>query len=87
MSIHETVLAAIGSTPLVRLQKLARPDDAAVLVKLEYLNPGGSIKDRMALHILARGQLLLRRQHGRPRSRPGTGHDVRPPERDRRRAG
>ena len=43
MSIHENVLSAIGHTPLVRLQKLVGPDDAAVLVKLEYLNPGGSI--------------------------------------------
>src|SRR5512139_508338 len=63
MSYHETVLSAIGSTPLVRLQKLAGPDDATVLVKLEYLNPGGSIKDRMALHILDKAERsgLLRR--------------------------
>ena len=63
MSTHENVLSAIGGTPLVRLQKLAGPDDAAVLVKLEYLNPGGSIKDRMALHILDRAERagLLRR--------------------------
>jgi len=63
MSYHETVLSAIGHTPLVRLQKLAGPEDAAVLVKLEYLNPGGSIKDRMALHILDKAEKagLLRR--------------------------
>jgi cystathionine beta-synthase len=56
MAYHETVLSAIGHTPLVRLQKLAGPDDAAVLVKLEYLNPGGSIKDRMAVHILEKAE-------------------------------
>ncbi len=63
MSYHETVLSAIGHTPLVRLQKLVGPEDATVLVKLEYLNPGGSIKDRMALHILDRAEKsgLLRR--------------------------
>ncbi|HET8567997.1 MAG TPA: pyridoxal-phosphate dependent enzyme, partial [Candidatus Limnocylindria bacterium] len=63
MSTHESVLTAIGHTPLVRLQKLAGPDDAAVLVKLEYLNPGGSIKDRMAVHILEKAERagLLRR--------------------------
>jgi cystathionine beta-synthase len=63
MSTHESVLAAIGRTPLVRLQKLTGPDDAAVLVKLEYLNPGGSIKDRMALHVLEKAEKagLLRR--------------------------
>ncbi len=56
MSYHETVLSAIGHTPLVRLHKLAGPEDATVLVKLEYLNPGGSIKDRMALHILGKAE-------------------------------
>jgi cystathionine beta-synthase len=63
MSIHENVLSAIGRTPLVRLQKLVGPEDATVLAKLEYLNPGGSIKDRMALHILERAEKagLLRR--------------------------
>src|SRR5512143_1461253 len=63
MSYHETVLSAIGHTPLVKLQKLAGPDDATLLVKLEYLNPGGSIKDRMALHILDKAEKagLLRR--------------------------
>ncbi|HEX9240854.1 MAG TPA: pyridoxal-phosphate dependent enzyme [Anaeromyxobacter sp.] len=63
MSIHDSVLSAIGHTPLVKLQKLAGPDAATVLVKLEYLNPGGSIKDRMALHILEKAEKagLLRR--------------------------
>ena len=63
MSYHENVLAAIGRTPLVRLNKLVGPDDATVLVKLEYMNPGGSIKDRMALHIIEKAERegLLRR--------------------------
>ena len=56
MAYHETVLAAIGHTPLVRLQKLVGPDDATVLVKLEYMNPGGSIKDRMAVHIIEKAE-------------------------------
>jgi cystathionine beta-synthase len=63
MAYHENVLAAIGRTPLVRLQKVVGPDDATVLVKLEYMNPGGSIKDRMALFILEKAERegLLRR--------------------------
>ncbi len=63
MPYHENVLSAIGRTPLVRLQKVVGPDDATVLVKLEYLNPGGSIKDRMALHIIEKAERagLLRR--------------------------
>jgi cystathionine beta-synthase len=56
MAYHENVLSAIGSTPLVKLAKLAGPGDATVLVKLEYLNPGGSIKDRMALHIIEKAE-------------------------------
>ena len=56
MPYHENVLATIGRTPLVRLCKVVGPDDATVLVKLEYLNPGGSIKDRMALHILEKAE-------------------------------
>jgi cystathionine beta-synthase len=56
MSYHENVLSAIGRTPLVRLNKVVGPDDATVLAKLEYLNPGGSIKDRMALHIIEKAE-------------------------------
>ena len=56
MSYHENVLSAIGHTPLVRLSKVVGPDDATVLAKLEYLNPGGSIKDRMALHIMEKAE-------------------------------
>src|SRR5512140_3841968 len=56
MAYHEPVLSAIGRTPLVRLQKVTGPGDAAVLVKLEFMNPGGSIKDRMALHIIEKAE-------------------------------
>lgn len=50
--IHNTILDAVGRTPLVRLNKVVPPGSAAVLVKCEYMNPTGSIKDRMAVHIL-----------------------------------
>jgi cystathionine beta-synthase len=63
MPHYDNVLFAIGRTPLVRLAKITSPDDAAVLVKLEYMNPGGSIKDRMALYIMEKAERegLLRR--------------------------
>jgi cystathionine beta-synthase len=63
MAYHENVLSAIGRTPLVRLNKVVEPDSATVLVKLEYTNPGGSIKDRMAVHIIEKAERagLLRR--------------------------
>ena len=47
--ITPSILAAIGRTPLIRLRQLARDVPAQVLVKLEALNPGGSIKDRVGV--------------------------------------
>src|SRR5438046_9860136 len=51
-SIAESVLHAIGRTPLARLRRLVAPGRADVLVKLEYYNPTGSYKDRMALAMI-----------------------------------
>jgi cysteine synthase len=48
----DAVLAAIGNTPLVRLRRLAPENGAELWVKLEYLNPTGSMKDRMALSMI-----------------------------------
>jgi cysteine synthase A len=47
-----SVLKTIGSTPVVRLQRLVQPGSADVVVKLEYFNPTGSYKDRMALAMI-----------------------------------
>ena len=44
-----SVLELIGATPLVRLNRLPRAGGATVLAKMESLNPGGSVKDRIAL--------------------------------------
>ena len=49
---NQTVLQAIGNTPLVKLSKFLPPNSADVYVKLEYYNPTGSYKDRMALAII-----------------------------------
>lgn len=46
------LLDAIGNTPLIRLSKVTEDIDAVVLAKLEFLNPSGSIKDRMVLKII-----------------------------------
>ena len=48
----DSVLDAIGRTPVLRLRKLVPPDSADVFVKLEYFNPTGSYKDRMALAMI-----------------------------------
>jgi cystathionine beta-synthase len=56
MEIHDNILSAIGHTPLVKLNRLVGPNDATVLVKCEFMNPGASIKDRMALYILEKAE-------------------------------
>ncbi len=48
----ETVLDLIGNTPVVRLRRLPPPRSAAVWAKLERANPGGSVKDRIALAMI-----------------------------------
>jgi cysteine synthase len=50
--VTKDILHAIGDTPVVRLRKLAAGDAAAVFLKLEYFNPTGSYKDRMALAMI-----------------------------------
>ncbi|MEX2464709.1 MAG: pyridoxal-phosphate dependent enzyme, partial [Gaiellaceae bacterium] len=49
---YPTVLDLIGGTPLVRLQRLGRPDGPTLLAKLDYMNPGGSVKDRIGLKMI-----------------------------------
>jgi cysteine synthase len=58
-----SVLDHIGGTPLVRLEHIGRDLPVPVLVKCEHMNPGGSIKDRIALAIVddAERRGLLRR--------------------------
>ena len=46
--VAETVLELIGATPMVRLRRVAPVDGAEIVAKLESLNPGGSVKDRIA---------------------------------------
>src|SRR5438552_8405964 len=61
MQILETILDAVGNTPLVRLSRLAADTHTPVVAKVEFLNPGGSVKDRIGLAMIeaaeAAGQL------------------------------
>lgn len=52
MEVLDSILDAIGNTPLVRLRRLARDVPADVLVKAEYMNPGGSVKDRIGIAMI-----------------------------------
>ncbi|MFL5937541.1 MAG: pyridoxal-phosphate dependent enzyme, partial [Gaiellaceae bacterium] len=49
---YPTVLELVGATPIVRLDKLGRDVEPKLLAKLEYLNPGGSVKDRIGLPMI-----------------------------------
>jgi cysteine synthase A len=58
MSIHDSIVDTIGETPIVRLHRLA-PAHVAMYAKVEAFNPGGSVKDRLAIAIV-----LDAEQHG-----------------------
>jgi len=50
--IKNSILDTIGGTPHVRLNRMAGKEDAEVIAKLEYFNPGASVKDRIALYMI-----------------------------------
>jgi len=52
MDIRQNILETIGNTPLIRLNKITRQIPATVLAKVDYFNPGNSIKDRMAVKMI-----------------------------------
>ena len=52
MRVAEDITALMGQTPMLHLRRVARPEWAAVYAKLEFLNPGGSVKDRAALGMI-----------------------------------
>ncbi len=62
--IHDSIVSVIGNTPLVRLNQVARGLDCTIAAKLEYLNPGGSVKDRI-------GPGMIREAERRGILRPG----------------
>jgi cystathionine beta-synthase len=49
---YPSVLELVGDTPLVKLQRLVPEDAATVVAKLEYMNPGGSVKDRIGITMI-----------------------------------
>ncbi|MFI7212180.1 cystathionine beta-synthase [Micromonospora maritima] len=52
MQYYDNVVELIGNTPLVRLRNVTEGIQATVLAKVEYVNPGGSVKDRIALRMV-----------------------------------
>jgi cystathionine beta-synthase len=53
---YPTVLELVGNTPIVRLDSLGRDVEPQLLAKLEYLNPGGSLKDRIGLAMIEKAE-------------------------------
>ncbi len=56
MEVHKTILDAIGNTPLVRLNKVSQGLKPTILAKLENLNPGGSVKDRIGVAMVEQAE-------------------------------
>src|SRR5207247_4870617 len=52
MDVRDGFTGSIGNTPLIRLGTLCRETGCEILGKAEFLNPGGSVKDRAALYII-----------------------------------
>ncbi len=64
MDVKNSILETIGNTPLVRLQRLGREIPADLLGKVEFFNPGGSVKDRI-------GVAMIREEEKAGRLKPG----------------
>ena len=52
MSVYDSVMDTVGNTPLVKLNRIGAHTKATIYAKLEYMNPGGSVKDRVAFQIV-----------------------------------
>src|ERR1700754_5184827 len=50
--IYNSIVETIGNTPMIRLNKVSKGIKATVLAKVEYFNPGNSMKDRMAIKMV-----------------------------------
>jgi cysteine synthase A len=50
--LHKDITELIGKTPLVRLNRLSKPGSATIYGKVEFFNPGGSVKDRICLNMI-----------------------------------
>lgn len=72
--VAESVLDLVGATPLVRLNRMIPPEAATVLGKMESLNPGGSVKDRIALSMIADAEASGRLKPGSTIVEPTSGN-------------
>jgi cystathionine beta-synthase len=71
--VYDSILGVVGNTPLVKINRLTNGFDSEIFAKLEFLNPMGSIKDRVARHMISKaeqdgrikeGQLIIENSSG-----------------------
>ncbi|HCC69105.1 MAG TPA: cysteine synthase A, partial [Nitrospiraceae bacterium] len=72
--MHINALSLIGSTPIVRLSRIPGPEDAEIWAKLEGFNPGGSVKDRIALSMIETAERDGKLRHGGTIIEPTSGN-------------
>lgn len=61
---YQSIIEAIGNTPMVKLNKLSKGIKGTILVKVEYFNPGNSVKDRMAIKMVEDAEKVGRLKPG-----------------------
>jgi len=72
--IQESILAAVGGTPLVRLTRICRDLPVEILGKCEFMNPGGSVKDRIGVRMIADAEACGRIHPGDALIEPTSGN-------------
>jgi len=72
--IYDSILDAIGGTPLVRMRRVAHSTGCEILAKCEFLNPGGSVKDRIGRRMLEKAQESGRIEPGDTLIEPTSGN-------------
>ena len=72
--IYDSILEAIGQTPMVRIQRIGRSTGCEILAKCEFLNPGGSVKDRIGRRMVEEAQASGRIKPGDTLIEPTSGN-------------
>ncbi len=71
---HQDITELIGKTPLVRLNRLSKPGAATIYGKVEFFNPGGSVKDRICLNMINEAERLGKLKPGGTIVEPTSGN-------------
>jgi cysteine synthase len=74
MPLHKDITELIGRTPLVRLNRLSPPGGATIYGKVEFFNPGGSVKDRICLNMIDEAERLGKLKPGGTIVEPTSGN-------------